>query len=455
LVAGLVNEKLGEYLEKTPSDAKRIVARAVEAATAREAARKAKELVRRKGALDSGSLPGKLADCQERDPARSELFIVEGDSAGGSAKQGRDRRIQAILPLRGKILNVERARIDKVLSSAELRTLITALGMGIGSDKDLSRLRYHTVVIMTDADVDGSHIRTLLLTLFFRQFPEIIENGYLYVAQPPLFRAKKGKAERYLKDEPALEDYLTDLGAEAVTFESGKGKEAREIKGAALKTLVRRALHLERMYESLERRSKERALVVALAKLINDKNAAADTFHDEKALETLAESIKNAVGDTNLQARVIADSEATWKIVFTHTRNGATPPTIVDVALLHSGEMREIRRLGADLEIFRQPYKVKTGQEESSVESLKAVADAVLQAGQKGVEIQRYKGLGEMNPEQLWQTTMNPEARSMLRVEVASQEDAEDIFARLMGDQVEPRRQFIEENALNVKNLDI
>jgi DNA gyrase subunit B len=455
LVAGLVNEKLGEYLEKNPTDAKRIVARAIEAATAREAARKAKELVRRKGALDSGSLPGKLADCQERDPARSELFIVEGDSAGGSAKQGRDRRIQAILPLRGKILNVERARIDKVLSSAELRTLITALGMGVGSDKDVARLRYHTVVIMTDADVDGSHIRTLLLTLFFRQFPEIIENGYLYVAQPPLFRAKKGKIERYLKDEGTLEDYLTDLGAEAVNFESGKGKEAREVKGAALKTLVRKALHLERMYESLERRSKERPLVVALAKLISDKAATADTFRDGKALETLADAIKKLVANSALQAKVIADSESTWKIVFTHARNGATPPTIVDLALFHSGEMREIRRLGADFEAYRQPFKVKTGQEERTVESLKVVADAVLQAGQKGVEIQRYKGLGEMNPEQLWQTTMNPDARSMLRVEIASQEDAEDIFAKLMGDQVEPRRQFIEENALNVKNLDI
>jgi len=342
-----------------------------------------------------------------------------------------------------------------VLSSAELRTLITALGMGVGSDKDLARLRYHTVVIMTDADVDGSHIRTLLLTLFFRQFPEIIENGHLYVAQPPLFRAKKGKAERYLKDEGSLEDYLTDLGAEAVTFESGKGKETREAKGAALKTLVRKALHLERMYESLERRSKERPLVAALARLISDRAATADTFRDGKALETLADTIKKLVANPTLQTKVIADSESTWKIVFTHARNGATPPTVVDLALFHSGEMREIRRLGADFEAYRPPFKVKTGQEERTVESLKAVADAVLQAGQKGVEIQRYKGLGEMNPEQLWQTTMNPEARSMLRVEIASQEDAEDIFAKLMGDQVEPRRQFIEENALNVKNLDI
>jgi DNA gyrase subunit B len=455
LVAALVNEKLGEFLEKNPTDAKRIVTRAIEAATAREAARKAKELVRRKGALDSGSLPGKLADCQERDPARSELFIVECDSAGGSAKQGRDRRIQAILPLRGKILNVERARIDKVLSSAELRTLITALGMGVGSDKDVAKLRYHTVVIMTDADVDGSHIRTLLLTLFFRQFPEIIENGYLYVAQPPLFRAKKGKAERYLKDEPALEDYLTDLGAEAVSFLSGKDKEARELKGAGLKRLVRQALHLERMYESLERRSKERPIVAALAKLITEKTATADTFRDQKALESLAGTILRVVGNSNLQATVAADTESTWKIIFAHTHNGATPPTVVDLALFHSGEIREIRRLGADLETYRLPYKIKTGEDERIVESLKAVADAVLAAGQKGIEIQRYKGLGEMNPEQLWQTTMNPEARSMLRMEIASQEEAEDIFAKLMGDQVEPRRQFIEENALNVRNLDI
>jgi len=327
--------------------------------------------------------------------------------------------------------------------------------MGVGSDKDLSKLRYHTVVIMTDADVDGSHIRTLLLTLFFRQFPEIIENGYLYVAQPPLFRAKKSKAERYLKDEPALEDYLTDLGAEAVSFESGNGKDARELKGAGLKALVRRALHFERMYENLERRSKERPIVAALATVISNKHATADTFRDEKAIATLAETIEKGIGNANLHAKVTADTESTWKIVFSHARNGATPPTVVDLALFHSGEMREIRKLGADLDTYQRPYKIKTGSEERTLESLSAVAAAVLEAGQKGVEIQRYKGLGEMNPEQLWQTTMNPEVRSMLRVEIASQEDAEDIFARLMGDQVEPRRQFIEENALNVKNLDI
>jgi len=456
LVAALVNEKLGEYLEKNPGTAKRIVARAVEAAAAREAARKAKELVRRKGALDSGSLPGKLADCQERDPARAELFIVEGDSAGGSAKQGRDRRVQAILPLRGKILNVERARIDKVLSSVELRTLITALGMGVGDEKDLARLRYHTIVIMTDADVDGSHIRTLLLTFFFRQFPEIIENGHLYVAQPPLFRAKKGKNERYLKDEPALEDYLTDLGAEAVTFESGKGKDTREFKGAALKTLVRKTLHFERMYEALERRAKERPIVTVLSKMLADKEIGADTFRDEDELRKAAVAIKAALPELSLDdPRILPAEESAWRAVFSHRRNGATPPTVVDLALFHSGELREIRRLGADLETLKAPYKIKTGDEERTLESLKAVAGAVVAAGQKGVEVQRYKGLGEMNPDQLWATTMDPEKRSMLRMEVGSQEEAEEIFGRLMGDVVEPRRQFIEENALNVKNLDI
>jgi len=328
IVTGLVNEKLGEFLEKNPPVAKRIVARTVEAATAREAARKAKELVRRKGALDSGSLPGKLADCQERDPAHAELFIVEGDSAGGSAKGARDRRTQAILPLFGKVLNVERARIDKVLSSEKLRVLISALGMGVANEKDLSKLRYHKIVIMTDADVDGSHIRTLWLTFFYRQFIEIIENGYLYVAQPPLFRAKKGKTERYLKDEAALEDYLTDLGAEAVALESGKGKDARESKGAALKALVRKALFLERMYEGLERRSKERPLVASLARLAADKTISDESFESEKAAKQMAEAIRKDSNDANLVFKIEADGEAHFRAVFSHTQNGARPPTV-------------------------------------------------------------------------------------------------------------------------------
>ncbi|MDO8432513.1 MAG: DNA topoisomerase (ATP-hydrolyzing) subunit B [Candidatus Binatus sp.] len=455
IVSGLVNEKLGEYLEKTPPVAKRIVARAIEAATAREAARKAKELVRRKGALDSGSLPGKLADCQERDPARAELFIVEGDSAGGSAKGARDRRTQAILPLFGKVLNVERARIDKVLSSEKLRVLISALGMGVANEKDLSKLRYHKIVIMTDADVDGSHIRTLWLTFFFRQFIEIIENGYLYVAQPPLFRAKKGKNERYLKDEAALEDYLTDLGSEAVTLEAGKGKDAREYKGAPLKALVRKALYLERMYEGLERRSKERPIVAALATLANDKTITDESFESEKAAEQMAAAIHKESKDANLIYRIEPDGEAHFRAVFTHTQNGARPPTIVDLTLLRSGELREIRRVGPELETIKAPYNLKIGETQSTAETTKAMADAVLAAGNKGVEIQRYKGLGEMNPEQLWATTMNPETRSMLKMQISSREEAEETFSKLMGDQVEPRRLFIEENALNTRTLDI
>ncbi|HVN63386.1 MAG TPA: toprim domain-containing protein, partial [Candidatus Binataceae bacterium] len=455
LVSGLVNEKLGEYLEKKPSDAKKIIVRAIEAATAREAARKAKELVRRKGALDSGSLPGKLADCQEKDPSLCELYLVEGQSAGGTAKEGRDRKVQAILPLRGKILNVERARIDKMLSSAELRTLITALGMGVGNEKDVTKLRYHRIVIMTDADVDGSHIRTLLLTFFFRQFMEIIENGYLYVAQPPLFRAKKGKSERYLKDENALEDYLTDLGADAVTLEAGKGKDAREFKGAALKALVRKALYFDKMFESLERRSKERPIVAAVARLAADKIITADSFESEKAAKAMAEAIRKDTKDDNLVFRIEQDGETNWRAVFSHSQNGAKPPTVVDLALFHSGEIREIRRLAPDLEAVKAPYKLTQGDGEQTVDAMKAVAEAVLAAGHKGVEVNRYKGLGEMNAGQLWDTTMNPETRSMLKVQIQSLEEAQEIFSKLMGDQVEPRRQFIEENALNVRNLDI
>jgi DNA gyrase subunit B len=456
IVVAVVNEKLGQFLEEKPSDAKRIVARAVEAATAREAARKAKELVRRKGALDGASLPGKLADCQERDPARSELFLVEGESAGGTAKQGRDRRTQAILPLRGKILNVERARIDKVLTSTELRILITALGMGVSNEKNLEKLRYHSVIIMTDADVDGSHIRTLLLTFFFRQFPEIIENGYLYVAQPPLFRAKKGKQERYLKDEAALEDYLTDLGCEAISVNVGKGKEVRELKGAALKTLARRALYHDRMYEALERRSKLRDVVAALAKLTASKEIAAESFDSREKMEQAAKALHAAMADSsNVEYKIDSDGETHFKAIFSHIRNGATPPTVVDLNLFHAGELREIRRLAAELEPYAAPYAIKVGEEQRAVASLKEVAEAVVEAGQKGIEIQRYKGLGEMNAEQLWATTMNPEARSLLKIRVGSQEEAEEMFSKLMGDLVEPRRLFIEENALNVRNLDI
>jgi len=308
---------------------------------------------------------------------------------------------------------------------------------------------------MTDADVDGSHIRTLLLTFFFRQFIELIENGHLYVAQPPLFRAKKGKSERYLKDETALEDYLTDLGAEAVTLETNAGKNGRQLKGAPLKSLVRKALFHDRMFEALERRNKERGIVAAFARLTAQKKITAESFHDEKSAKAMAEALRKELKDDGLVDRIEPDGEANYRAVLSHPRNGATPPTVVDSTLYHCGELREIRRLSAELEAFPEPYKLAVGDEQRTVESLKAVADAVLAAGQKGVEIQRYKGLGEMNPDQLWSTTMNPEVRSLLKIQLGSQEEAEEIFKKLMGDQVEPRRLFIEENALNVRNLDI
>jgi DNA gyrase subunit B len=455
IVSGLVNEKLGEYLEEKPTIAKKIIARAVEALTAREAARKAKELVRRKGALDSGSLPGKLADCQERNPELSELFIVEGDSAAGPAKEGRDRRTQAILPLFGKVLNVERVRLDKVLTSEKLRILISALGMGIHTDKDISKLRYHKIIIMTDADVDGSHIRTLWLTFFFRQFMEILENGYLYVAQPPLFRVKKGKTQRYVKDEAALEDYLTDLGTDAVSFEAGKGKDAREFKGASLKSLVKKTLYRDRMYESLERRSKERAIADAVAVLSADKTITDDSFESEKAAKQMADAIKKHLKRDDLMFEIMPDGAAHFRAVFTHTGNGTTAPTVVDLALFRSGELREIRKLDPELNELKMPYTIKLAEGEQKHETLKAVADAILEAGQKGVEIQRYKGLGEMNSDQLWDTTMNPETRSLLKIQIGSMETAEEMFSKLMGDQVEPRREFIEQNALDVRNLDV
>src|ERR1700733_729104 len=455
LVAGLVNEKLSEYCEHNPGPAKKIVSRTIEAATAREAARKAKELVRRKGALESGGLPGKLADCQEKDPALSELFIVEGNSAGGTAKEGRDRKTQAILPLRGKVLNVERARIDKVLGSEQLRTMIMALGMGVGKEKDLEKLRYHKIIIMTDADVDGSHIRTLLLTFFYRQFLEIIEHGYLHVAQPPLFRAKKGKNERYLKDEAALEDYLTDLGAEAVTLSLGAGKDAKEVKGAPLKALVRKALFFDRMYWQLERRSKEREIVSAVAKLATEKTITDESFESEKAAKAMAAAIVKEVGKDNLVYDVQPDGETHFKAVFSHRGNGAKAPTIVDASLFKAGELREIRRLMPDIEAIKGPLTLKVGDESRTVESLVAVAKAVMDAGEKGIETNRYKGLGEMNPNQLWDTTMDPERRSLLKVQIGSVEEAEEMFSKLMGDLVEPRRKFIEDNALDVRNLDI
>jgi DNA gyrase subunit B len=455
-VETLVNEKLGAYFEQHPGDARKVVGKCLEAARVREATRKAKELARRKGALDSGSLPGKLADCQERDPSLSEIFIVEGDSAGGSAKQGRDRKNQAILPLRGKILNVEKARFDKMLSSQEIRLLITALGAGIGKDdKDVSKLRYHTIVIMTDADVDGSHIRTLLLTFFYRQYQEFIEHGYLHIAQPPLFKVRKGKAEKYLKDEAALEDYLIELGTEDVRLESNGSSLA----GIPLKGLVKRAIRSEKIMDVVERKKRQRHVVHAIVQYerdpqlwLRDRSATTDvTRAVEQYLQTVAPDM------LPLSTTVEEDAEHNaQRVTFATKTNGSGTRTVIDTEFCLSPEFEELRRLWKDLRAAgAPPYTLTAGDRVLRATTLREVVDDIERGARKGLDIQRYKGLGEMNPEQLWETTMNPETRTLLQVKLSDAYTANEIFSTLMGDEVEPRRKFIEANALDVKNLDV
>ena len=451
-VEALVNEKLGAYFEEHPAEAKKIVQKSIEASRARDAARKARELARRKGALDSGSLPGKLADCQERDPAKSEIFLVEGDSAGGSAKQGRDRRVQAILPLRGKILNVEKSRFDKMLSSQEIRLMISALGAGVGKEEtDLAKLRYHKVVLMTDADVDGSHIRTLLLTFFYRQLPGVIENGYLYIAQPPLFRVRKGKAERYLRDEAALDDFLIDLAIENLRVGA--------LAGEKLKAWVKTFLHCEKLLDVVERKGRNRRLVSAL---LNQSGFSLDVLKDRSLLEEVLTATEAAVHSSApellpLSFSLEEDSEIEgYRIVATTGVNGSGITNVLDSDFLLSPEAQEITKLFADLrDVGTPPLTLLDKEEQTVLGSWKEVVEAILTRSRQGVEIQRYKGLGEMNPEQLWETTMNPETRTMLQVRVEDAYEADEIFSTLMGDEVEPRRRFIEENALAVKNLDI
>jgi DNA gyrase subunit B len=454
----LVNEKLAEFLEEHPTEAKRIALKGLDAARVREAPRKAKELARRKGALDSGSLPGKLADCQERDPARSEIFIVEGDSAGGSAKQGRDRRNQAILPLRGKILNVEKARFDRMISSQEIRLLVTALGTGVGKeDRDLSKLRYHTIIIMTDADVDGSHIRTLLLTLFYRQFQELIESGHIFIAQPPLYKVKKGKAERYLKDDAALEDYLIDLGTEDLTVQ---GAAAGPLTGVPLKTVVKKAQRFERILDIVERQHKNRHVV---ATLLQDERMQREVLADRARLEALvadtATRLQQARPDPQpaFHLDIVDDPEhACFQVVARTRTNGSSYETVIGMEFCVSAEFEELRRLATDLRAAgTPPFTVTDPSRAQPAASLHDAVAYVLAQARKGLDIQRYKGLGEMNPEQLWSTTMNPETRTLLQVKIEDAYEADEIFSTLMGDEVEPRRKFIEENALNVRNLDI
>jgi DNA gyrase subunit B len=456
-VEALVNDRLAVYLEEHPAEARRVVLKGIEAARVREATRKAKDLARRKGALDGGSLPGKLADCQERDPAQSELFVVEGDSAGGSAKQGRDRRNQAILPLRGKILNVEKARIDKMLSSQEIKVLITALGTGVGEDeKDLARLRYHTIILMCDADVDGAHIRTLLLTFFYRHFQEVIESGHLFIAQPPLYRVKRGRAQQYLKDEAGLEDYLIELGAGDVELQ---GEGGPVVTGTPLKQLVKRAIRLDKILDLLERKGRNRHVLAALAREVGMGAAAladreqlrAHIAAAERYLATAAPDIMPVVFDFE------EDREhACLRLVASTRANGSQHRTVIDHELCVSAEFEEVHRLARELAAAGEPpLRLGEGEKTEVVPNLQAAVARIMAEARKGLEIQRYKGLGEMNPTQLWETTMNPETRTLLQVKIEDAVEADIIFSTLMGDEVEPRRKFIEQNALSVRNLDI
>ena len=458
LVEALTNESLGTFFEEHPAEARKIVAKGLEAQRVRLAARKAKELARRKGALDSASLPGKLADCQERDPTQSELYIVEGDSAGGSAKQGRDRRNQAILPLRGKILNVWKARFDKVISSQEIRLLITALGTGVGeNEKSIEKLRYHTIIIMTDADVDGSHIRTLLLTFFYRHFRELIERGHIHIAQPPLFRVRKGKTERYLKDEADLAEYLIDLGVENVEVRSESAKT--RVSGAPLKSALKKLSEMENLLTVIEKKKRNRtiACIVAAEPAID-----AVLLGDERRLRgvmTLLESrITKAAPDlAPITFRYEPDEEhGGRRVAIVSKLNGSSSETMIDREFLELPEFQRLRRLMDDLKTLGEPaFKIVAGDVETDAGSIGEVHSIIMANARKGLDIQRYKGLGEMNPEQLWETTMNPEKRTLLQVKLDDYAAVEEIFSTLMGDEVEQRRKFIEDNALNVRNLDV
>jgi len=452
IVEGSINEALNQWFEEHPAEAKIIVTKVVEAAAAREAARKARELTRRKGALDMASLPGKLADCQERDPAKSELFLVEGDSAGGSAKQGRNRANQAVLPLRGKILNVERARFDKMLSSNEIGTLITALGTSIGKEEfNIEKLRYHKVIIMTDADVDGAHIRTLLLTFFFRQMPELIERGHLYIAQPPLYKVKRGGSELYLKDERALEDYLLDAGLDETVLVLADGEERA---GIDLRQIVDQARTIGAVLDGLHSRYnrdvvEQAAIAGALTPEIfsDPEKAAGAAAYIARRLDILSDETER--GWQGL-------ANATGDLVFERTVRGVREVTTIDTALIGSADARKLESQAQHLQaIYSKAATLRRKDSGISIRGPRTLLDTVYATGRKGFSLQRYKGLGEMNPGQLWETTLDPQVRSLLQVRIREADDADDIFTKLMGDEVEPRRDFIQTNALSVANLDV
>ncbi|MFN0192408.1 MAG: DNA gyrase subunit B, partial [Aestuariivirga sp.] len=452
VVENLVNEQLGVWFEEHPAEARKIVTKVVEAAAAREAARKARELTRRKGALDISSLPGKLADCQERDPSKSEIFIVEGDSAGGSAKQARNRENQAVLPLRGKILNVERARFDKMLSSAEIGTLITALGTGIGREEfNADKLRYHKIIIMTDADVDGAHIRTLLLTFFYRQMPELIERGHLYIAQPPLYKVKRGSSEQYLKDGKALDNYLIETGLEGTALVPANGSERA---GADLREIVEEAVAIRAALDALHSRYsrmviEQAAIAGALNPevLSNADNAAAAASYIGKRLDAISEETERGWAGT---------PTADGGLTFSREVRGVTESWNLDGKLIASADALRLDKKAAHLqEVYARPAKLRRKDQDTVIYGPTSLLEAVFAAGRKGISMQRYKGLGEMNPEQLWETTLDANVRSLLRVKVSELDEADNLFTKLMGDVVEPRRDFIRDNALSVANLDV
>ena len=448
-VESLMNEKLSEWFGENPAPAETIVTKIIEAALAREAARKAREMTRKKSALDVASLPGKLADCQEKNPEKRELFLVEGDSAGGSAKQGRARLNQAVLPLRGKILNVERARFDRMLGSQEIGTLITALGTGIGRDEfDIAKLRYHKIIIMTDADVDGAHIRTLLLTFFFRQMPEIIEGGYLYIAQPPLYKVARGKSEVYLKDQGALDDYLIEMGVDGASLRLGTGEE---IVAQDLLRVVSEARQVRRVLQAFPTHYPHTILEqAAIAGAFRDGQVDADLQGTADAVAKRLDMVA-AEYERGWQGRITQDHG----IRLTRSLRGVEEVRTLDGPILRSGEAR---RLGGHTDVlqetFGQSAKLVRRDRETLIHGPLDLLATILEEGEKGLSLQRYKGLGEMNPGQLWETTLDPEARTLLQVKVQDLAEADDLFTKLMGDVVEPRREFIQQNALNVENLD-
>ena len=443
-VEGAINEGLASWFEEHPSEARVVVGKVVEAAAAREAARKARELTRRKGALDIASLPGKLADCQERDPTKSELFIVEGDSAGGSAKQGRNREFQAVLPLRGKILNVERARIDKMLSSQEIGTLITALGTGVSEEFNADRLRYHKIIIMTDADVDGAHIRTLLLTFFYRQMRELIDRGYIYIAQPPLYKVTRGKSEQYLKDERALEDYLIHAGLEEAVFRTYSGEERA---GEDLRRLVDESRTIRAVLSGMHTRYNRAVVEQSAIAGVLSSSIFGDPETAERAAQYIARRLDALSEETERGwAGHFSEGEG---FRFERTVRGVKESAEIDTALLGSVEAKKLDDFAASLQqIYPRPGVLRRKGDETVIHGPTSLFESVIGTGRKGVTLQRYKGLGEMNPDQLWETTLDVNARSLLQVKIKEVDEAEDIFTKLMGDVVEPRREFIQENAL-------